>query len=191
MKRRAQFIGNFINISKSLACHVQRLNCLNLIANDAMCTKSIFGPVKSGKSSISLADLTEMLPLSLNEDLNLDPSLKISVFKWVKFRGLKYRPGGIIVTKKTYETHSGLPKFGIIRNVIVQNDQNDSKIFLQLSILKTVSYESHYHSYLIEERLTNQNMVLNITSCASVEPLDLLLNCSNDSNNYVAPRYII
>ena len=29
LKRRAQFIGNFINICKSLACHVQRYNCLN------------------------------------------------------------------------------------------------------------------------------------------------------------------
>lgn len=31
LKRRAQFIGNFINICKSLACHVQRLHSLNFI----------------------------------------------------------------------------------------------------------------------------------------------------------------
>ena len=32
-KRRAQFIGNFTNICKSLACHVQRFNCFNLVEN--------------------------------------------------------------------------------------------------------------------------------------------------------------
>lgn len=44
LKRRAQFIGNLKNIFKSLACHVQRFNCLNLVENDVFVKKIIVGP---------------------------------------------------------------------------------------------------------------------------------------------------
>ena len=94
LKRRAQFIGNFINICKSLACHVRRLNSLHLIENETICSKQIFGPAEAGKSSLSFVDLMRILPVSLCQDLPLDPTLDHSVPKWIKLRGWEYRPGG-------------------------------------------------------------------------------------------------
>ncbi len=98
LKRRAKFIGNLINICKSLASHVQRLHCLNVMEKEMLiCTNTIFGPSEAGKSNISVADVIALLPVSLNREIPLDPSLKNSVHKWVKFQGWEYRPRRIIV----------------------------------------------------------------------------------------------
>ena len=184
LKRRAQFIGNFINICKSLASHVQRLHCLNVMEKEMLiCTNTIFGPSEAGKSNLSFTDVIALLPVSLNREIPLDPSLTNSVHKWVKFQGWEYRPRRIIVIKKSYETESGLPKFALITNIIVQNN---STIFLVLSVLKTVSHETNYHSYLVEERSQEQFLFLSILSCILIEPLDFVLNFSNDSKNMSA-----
>lgn len=185
---RAQFIDNFINICKSLASHVQRLHCLNVMGKEMLiCTNNIFGPSEAGKSNLSFADVIAFLPVSLHREIPLDPSLKNSVHKWVKFQGWEYRPRRIIVIKKRYETESGLPKFALITNIIVQNN---STIFVVLYVLKTVSYETNYHSYLVEEWSQQQFLFLSILSCILIEPLDFVLNFSNDSNKYVSPRHI-
>ena len=174
LKRRAQFIGNFINICKSLACHVQRFNCLNLVENEILRPKIVLGPLKSK---------------SLDLDVPFEPSEFYSVPSWIQLGGWDYRPGIIVVLKKSFETESGLPKFARITNIIAQND---SQFFLALSVLKTIYFDTQYHSYLVEERTCEKKIVLNILECCSVEPLDLVQNFSADSNKYyVNPRHII
>lgn len=54
IKRRAQFIGKFTNICKSLACHVQRLHGLNLLENQIVSPEIIIGPIKTIDSNVNV-----------------------------------------------------------------------------------------------------------------------------------------
>ncbi|KZR99480.1 Uncharacterized protein APZ42_004633, partial [Daphnia magna] len=78
-------------------------------------------------------------------DCPLKPSDVCSVPNWVKVGGWEY------VIAKT-----------------------ESQIFIVLSVLKTISFHTKYHSYLVEERIHEKNIVLNILECGSVEPLDFV-----------------
>lgn len=144
--------------------------------------------VHPGKKNIPINDVLKSLSVSLDQECPLKPSDVCSVPNWVKVGGWEYRPGGIIVLKKSYETESSLPKFAVIRYVIAKTE---SQIFIVLSVLKTISFHTKHHSYLVEERTHEKNIVLNILECGSVEPLDFVKNFSVDSNKYVNPRHII
>jgi hypothetical protein len=128
---------------------VHRFNCLNLVDNDVFGKQNYCGSNRKEKINIPINDVISSLSVSFDHDGPLNPSDVCSVPNWVKLGGWEYLPGGIIVLKKSYETESSLPKFAVILNIIAKTE---FKIFLVLSVLKTISFHTKYHSYLVEEK---------------------------------------
>ena len=186
MKRRAQFIGNFTNICKSLACHVQRLHCLNLLDDKVLSPEITIGPIKKDKLNVNVHMWLEASQLDILCN-PLNQNIPISFPKLLKVGGWQYFSNSIIVIKKSFETNSGLPKFGRISSII---RQSDSDFFFCLSVLKTIAFERRYHAYVVED-IPDKNKILCINMCMSVEPLDIVLNFSNNSNKYVRPRHVV
>lgn len=132
IKRRAQFIGNYINICNSLASHIQRLQCINLMDDELVSTKGIFGQSKF----FHFPDIDQQYQVftawlnfkswSLNFHSKLGNTRRVEILL-----------GGILVLKKCFEIFSGLPKFGKIKSKMVQHDTN---IFIDLSVLRTVDW---------------------------------------------------
>lgn len=182
IKRRAQFIGNYINICISMAVHVQRLHCLNFIEDKLISTKPVFGRSKI----CCFTEIAQKYP-DLNFDSVLNPEVEISSPNWVVIEGWKYHHGGILVIKKSFETSSGLPKFGKIKIFFVQYET----IFIVMSVVRTVEFDAHYYAFVVENKTLDKTIVLNIVECLRNEPLDLLSNFSNDSKSYVCPRNFI
>lgn len=138
MKRRAQFIGNFTNICKSLACHLQRLHCLKLLENEVISPKFTIGPIKKTGLNVNVQLWVEESVLDICS-IFFNQVLPVSFPKWVKVGGWEYHSDTIIFLKRSFETNSGLPKFAKISSIILQSDCD---IFFLISVLKTNSFES-------------------------------------------------
>ncbi|KZS17764.1 Uncharacterized protein APZ42_016191 [Daphnia magna] len=176
IKRRAQFIGNYVNICISMAVHVQRLHCLNFIEDKLISTKPVFGRM-------------------------LNPEVEISSPNWVVIAGWKYHHGGILVINKSFETSI----MSVVRTVefdahyyvfVVENKTLDKTIVLNiveclrnepLDLLFIQSYMDCNPEKIklwtvleVEENLKKQGFGENITSILKGNEIDgealLLLN---------------
>lgn len=179
VKRVAHVNCNFINITKSIANHLQTIACHALLTDSIFHSEEPeFGP-----------HIRE--PYDFQEHaVSMDPIFKVDdsaiTFRFMKLKGWHYFPGSIVVLKPSYQTRDNYPEFAKIENIITQNNE----IFVRVTIFKTVRFSEHFHAFEVQEEPGILRRILSFHSLPHIEPLWLLKNFeTEDMSCYVCPRH--
>lgn len=182
VKKRAQSINNFRNLSKSIAEHCNVVLCSNLL-DPYFCSPGqiYFGPTET----YSLPEIVSKYSLE-NHHHNFQVDLGITVARWLKIGGFEYHKNSVIVLEKCTDTLDCYPTFGVIKTIFVQ----ENEVSFLVSKCYTEDYDDHFHGYSVRELIEIQFVLWK--DLYKLEPLNFLNNSVvGDNNSYILPRHSI
>ena len=183
IKRKAQVNCNFINLPKSVADHLQIIFCSNLMDSKMFASERLnIGPFKSVNGSDALTGVP------LENSTALDVEANVTVPNWIELNGWRYQVGTHVHLKSHVDRKSGLPLFGKVTKILLQND----KSFAVVSVLRTVCFSHHFHSFQVEPYQPSKLKVVDLKKLPESEPLDGLKSFSKRENfTYICPRHLL
>ena len=91
----------------------------------------------------------------------------VSEAQWITFNGWEYRPNVIVLLKHSFDTVSGLPEFAQINKVFIHHGNP----YFLLTILETLQFDSHYHSFEIIVKEPEAKIIIGFRDVVECEPL--------------------
>lgn len=182
VKKRAQASCNFINISKTVANHIQSKVCFELSLGFNPETEEIYGPCSTNGfyETITSPDL-------INVDVSmLERQIEITTARWIKLGAWTYKKNSVILLRNSYQTESHLPTFGLAKQFYIQK----STAFVMVEVLSTLRYNQQFMAF----EMCNDDsrfVIVKMSELPDCEPLNLLKNFSNDGLQFVCPRHWI
>lgn len=181
VKRRAQAIFNFKNLPKSIAEHCNTVLCSNLMDDSfALINQLTMGPCQT----FSREEIVERYSLN-TVDCNTLSDVATTVSRWIRVGGFEFYPESVVVLAASMASPSGLPSFGVIKTIFIQNDV----VFFQVQICETEFFDDHFHGYVIT-RLC-QLQVVALSCLPKFEPLNFLRSFHDDDTTYISARHLI
>ena len=181
LKRHAQVVCNFINISKTLAykCQVQSMfhwKFSDPLTNQITVPNSF--PLIIG--SLEKCDLIIENLKALGYDIGICSTIHVA--HSVGVLGQTYRTGCVLALNRDLR---GERLFGEIIHMFPNCEKEEVFIFIQ--ILSVKFFDDHLYSYVVERNAEYE--MINIKDIADIRPLDLLSSYSTGNQLYVNPRY--
>ena len=178
LKKMAQNVGNYINISWTLAMRHQYLQCYYSISGDNLfdaCTEigpgmqcTFNGHLCYHNTILGDTVATRNRPLELMEETNECYRLVVDLLSYEVYAFMN-RPNWVKVDSVTYQKPSALlvgytndyPLFGRLEDIYIVN----SMILFNVTLLQTLTFNDHLQAYVVQQ-----------SSDSSVIPHTQLLN---------------
>lgn len=141
-KRMCHLNCNFINISKSVATHLQLFFCISVNEQEFCEWNVSFGP------KLGISELKKK-PLELSNIINSRESF--SPTSWCCVNSFEFREKSVILVSKWHLCENELPSFAIIRIT----EEMDGRPVAIAEKLETLDFSSHYNACNVSFLPTN------------------------------------
>ncbi|XP_028414210.1 uncharacterized protein LOC114537267 [Dendronephthya gigantea] len=169
-KRLAIVLGNFINISYSLAKRHQEGVCYRLQSAEGGQSSFIDKGIETGPGKVSHVGDSDFCELIKAEACSTERKTPLYKAKWISIHGTKYKVGAVL--------HVGFdsdefPQFCEIVEINVVNNNLKNPLFV-VSEKETVRFSDHYQAYEIAPSVQKRNKVVYFKEFTSHLPLNLI-----------------